>query len=296
MSDVTDAAESMAAAEPTAPTPTEAQALEASGEAEGTTPEEVAQVLKSSGMNLPTEPVAEADAEEGDDPDAVVAEEVTPEVPEEVANEEPIEPETEPAPKPEPETAPETTTDDKYSFTVVDADGVTFKVNAGDTISDVLEDFKLKNDAQAIEILDKLRDVKDLQRADQADNAKAEADAANAKVIEDIQTGWNNEFKALDINEEGRREEVMKFMSQENDKRETEGRPLIRTVEHALLGLEKQEAKAATEKAAKDAKETARKNGGLVGGSSAPATSAPATYRAGSARNANEAIKSMGLL
>jgi hypothetical protein len=300
MSDLTDAADSMAeSTEPTPPTMAEAQATAESGTAEGTTPEEVAAILKSGGIDLPAEPTI-TDEEEGDEPDAPVAGDAAEEdaagdgkPAEEVANEEPVEP----AAKPETAFDSETGTEDKYSFTVEDANGVTRKISAGDNLEEVLgEDFELKNQAQAMEIMRRMDKV-EAQKAD--DDKKAQEDAAeaeNAKAIEDIQVGWNNEFKDLDINEEGRREEIMKYMSQENDKRQADGKPLIRTVEHALLGLEKQEAKAAEDKAAKDAKDTARKNGALVGGSSAPAAPASNVYKAGSARNVNEAIRATGLL
>jgi hypothetical protein len=260
----------------------------------GTTPEEVAAVLKSSGMNLPAEPTAAADdAEEGDDPDTVTASDAAEEdaagegkAAEEVANEEPVKP----APAPETK-APEATSE--FTLEVEDAEGVTHKI---EKIEDLPEDFEPKNNRQIMEVIKNLSDLESKKAAHEADEAKAAAEAETAKSVEAIQEGWQQEFKDLDVNEEGRREEIMKYMAQENDKRQADGKPLIRTVEHALLGLEKQEAKAAEEKAAKDAKDTARKNGGLVGGGSAPATPASSVYRAGSARNVNEAIRSAGLL
>ena len=45
-----------------------------------------------------------------------------------------------------------------------------------------------------------------------------------------------------------------------------------------------------------DPKETARKNGALVGGSSAPGGGTVPVYKSGSARNAGEAMRVMGII
>jgi hypothetical protein len=63
-------------------------------------------------------------------------------------------------------------------------------------------------------------------------------------------------------------------------------------------GLDKLELREHREKqveATKEAKQATRKKGGMVGGSSAPATSGGPVYKGG-ARNANQALSSMGIL
>lgn len=249
---------------------------------EGTTPEEVAQVLKSSGINIPKEDAEDTDgaddtseAGEGDEPDA--GDDAT----SDTGDEE------------DPAKADESTDTPQFTLEVEDAEGVTHKI---EKIEDLPEDFEPKNNRQIMEIISnlaKLETEKSQYETEQAEAAKAEE---NAKAVETIQEGWKQEFKELNITDEARREEVMEFMSKENDKRMEANKPLIRTVEHALLSLEKVEAKAEADEKAKADKETARKNGSLVGGSSAPATSKPPVYRANSARNANEAIRSLGLI
>jgi hypothetical protein len=94
-----------------------------------------------------------------------------------------------------------------------------------------------------------------------------------------------------------RTDAIHAYMSAENQKRLAAGRPPLESMEDALNGLERQEAADATAKAAKDAKATARANGGLVGGSSAPASSGLPAYRANAGhRTADQALKAQGLL
>jgi hypothetical protein len=85
-------------------------------------------------------------------------------------------------------------------------------------------------------------------------------------------------------------------MAEENDKRIKASRPTLDSFEDALDKLEAKEAREANAEAKVEAKNTARKNGALVGGSSAPAGNGPKVYRAGSARSMSEAIREQGLL
>lgn len=183
-----------------------------------------------------------------------------------------------------------------FSFTVEDANGQTVKIAPGDSIEDVLKDFEPRNNGQIIAILDQLREAKDNAAKYEADQQAAKDAEAKSQQITTIQEGWDKEFDQLGIKEESRRADIFQYMAKANDERSAAGRPLIASIEDAKLGLEAQEAKAAAEQAKKDAKDTARKNGGLVGGSSAPASSGNAAYKAGSARNVNQAIRNAGLL
>ena len=267
------------------------------GDAEGTTPEEVAEVLKGAGMKLPAEPTAPEEAEEepaapeaADDEEEGDLEEDTPAAPETDTDEEPV-----PAPE---------VTDDKYAFEVEDANGVTFKVTPDAKMEDILADFEPKNNGQIIDILSQLTDAKAALKADQAEAEKTAAAEAQSAKASELQATWQAEITNLTAanripkGEEGdkRTADVYKFMSQENDKRVEAGKPLLSSFEDALDKLENKEARDAKVAAEKAAKEERRANGGLVGGSSAPASGNSTVYKAGSARNANEALRAQGLL
>lgn len=263
---------------------------------EGTTPEEVAKVL-----NLPADkPVAKVDdAEEGDDPDTAKPDKQEDE-PDETVEEDKAE-ESEPE---KPLSPDEATTDDKYSFQIEDANGATFKITADAKMEDILSEFEPKNNGQVLDILEKLREVKDLKKAD---DLKAEDDkiAENRRSeASKLLTGWQEEAKALQGNKrlpegadgEKRISAVYKFMADENDKRIKDNKPTLNSFEDALDKLENKEAR---DKAAADAKadkDKARENGAKVGGSSAAASTGIPTYRAGSSRNSNEALRSLGLI
>lgn len=276
------------------PTETPEVTPEAPAKGEGTTPEEVAQVLKSSGMKLRVAPKA---AEEPVADEPVTEADVEPEKPAE-------EKVTPPAKAPEtPEVVPEGKT---FSIEVEDANGVTFKINAGDSLEDALRDFEPKNNGQILQVLrsvEKMEADKAKYDADQA--TEAETAAKNVRVAA-IQQGWSEEIKDLQaqkrIPENGkdadntRVAEVYKFMAEENTKRIAANKPTIGSFEDALDKLENKEVRAAKVEADKAERDTARKNGGLVGGSSAPASNTPAAYKAGTARNSAEAIRKLGLL
>lgn len=312
MSDLTDAAEGMAAAEDKTPSMEEAKALAESGEAEGTTPEEVAATLKSAGINLPPEPKAAAaseDEEEGADPDKPAAgeeEEAAPAVGEEDAGDEELgDEEEEPAEDPNAKPLEQRAADeDRYSIEATDANGVTYKIPVGAKMEDILAEFEPKNNGQILDILDQLRDLKDQKAKDDAAEASNTAKAEQAQRASEIRDGWNAESadlqaqKRIPEGETGdkRIADVYKYMADENGKRMEAGRPTLNSFEDALDKLEAKEGRDKAVADAKAEKETARANGGKVGGSSAAASNAAPTYKAGSARNANEAIRAMGLL
>jgi hypothetical protein len=273
------------------------QSSESNGES--TTPEEVAQVLKSSGMNIDT-PTA-VDEEEGTDPDTVVDEDPAPEAPAE-------DPEPEQAPpevKPQPPTQPDQTdtADDKYSFEVTDANGVTFKIPVGAKMEDILAEFEPKNNGQVLDILNQLQKLEGQKTADDA-QAQTEAEtAARSERASELLKVWGDEAKDLQAQkriatgEDGNKRvnEVYKFMADENDKRMNAGKPTLNSFEDALDKLEAKEGREAKVEQDKAEKEEARKNGALVGGSSAASTSSAPTYKGG-AKNANQALRAMGLL
>lgn len=261
---------------------------------EGTTPEEVAKVL-----NLPVDkpavdkPVAKVDdAEEGDDPDTQEEE------PDETVEEDKVE-------EPQKPVAPdEATTDDKYSFQISDANGATFKITADAKMEDILSEFEPKNNGQVLDILEQLREVKDLKKADELQAAEDATAQERRTAASKLLTDWQEEAKVLQGSKrladgddgDKRINQVYKFMADENDKRIKDSKPTLNSFEDALDKLENKEARDKVVADAKAAKETARKNGALVGGSSAASTSGGPVYRAGTAKNANQAIKSLGLL
>lgn len=272
---------------------------------EGTTPEEVRSVMSNAGVHLPDEPAAASDDEEGDDPekldepasDEAAADEPAPDDPEEAEDPDNKKPDPKPADE-------QPVDDDKYSLEVTDANGVTFKIPVGAKMEDILAEFEPKNNGQILDILDQLQEMKAQKLNDENQEAEKTAQADHAKMVSDIQKGWNDEIKDLQATkrlpagEEGtkRVDEVYKFLGEENSRRTDKNRPLIYSLEDALDKLENKEARESKDDQDKKDKETARKNGSLVGGSSAPASKSGPVYKSGSARNANDAIRSMGLL
>lgn len=265
---------------------------------EGTTPEEVAQVLKGAGMDVKV-PAAEdgdkpedeedAPADGGEDEDAPAD------------DDKPVE---EPA-KPDATKAEDAPTDEEaptFTMTVQDANGQSYNISAGDDLSEILEDFEPKNNGQILQIVKDLLTLEGKKESYDASQAEEAATAEREAAVSKILDGWDKEIdqlvadKRLDSKEADRVGEVREFMSTENAKREADGRPLIGSFEDALDKLEAIEAREAAVQAKKDAKENARKNGALVGGASAPASGKPTAYRVGSARNMNEAIRQANLL
>lgn len=272
------------------------EAPEAPAPDSSVTQEEVSAAVRSLGMDVPVE--TNTETPENDTPDETTE-------PTDPATDSPADVETdtedeveEPAPVPEDKPAPELSTTDApdFSFEITDANDVTFKIGPEDNLEDILKEFEPKNNGQIINVLERLREIKDEKKAYDETQAEEASKAETAATVAEIQESWQTEFKALAIADEDRREEVMKYMADENDQRQKDNRPLIRTVEHALLGLEKQEAKQEADDKAKAAKDKARENGSLVGGSSAPASTAAPVYQPNSARNSSEAIRAMGLL
>lgn len=255
------------------------------------TPEEVAQVL---GKPVPVaeEPVAPVEPEE---PVVPVVEEPAPVVPFPPKVEEPV----------APIVAPEAPS---FALEVEDANGTKFIINPDDNIDEVLKDFEPKDNGQIFKIIEDRMQLKMDAKAYTDNEATKTAEAEHAQAVANIQSGWDREAeklqgeKRIPMTVEGksneRLEAVYKFMAETNQVRIAAGVSPIQTLEDALDKMELQESKAAAAETARKAKEDARARGALVGGSSAPASSGAApTWNAGTGvNNANQALKSMGLI
>jgi DNA-binding PadR family transcriptional regulator len=188
------------------------------------------------------------------------------------------------------EVAPETPT---FAVEVEDANGNKVVINPGDDIEKVLESFEPKSNGQIFKIL---QDVQKAELAKTEYDKQQEESAATAErqeQVDKLAAHWDSEIaqlqgqKRLPVDAAGKSEdrvnEVFKFMAEENDRRTQAGRTdFLMSFEDGLDKLELRE-------------QATRKKGGMVGGSSAPATSGGPVYKGG-ARNANQALSSMGIL
>lgn len=191
-----------------------------------------------------------------------------------------------------------------FELEVEDVNGEKFTLKPGDDLEEVLKDFEPKSNGQIFAVLEKLGELKSQKAAFEQEQATKAEESEKAEQLATIQSGWDKEIeslqgaKRLEVTTDGKNERVdavFKYMNEENDKRIEDGRPLIRSFEDALDKLELIETKTAAAEKAKEEKELARKRGSLVGGSSAPATSGAPVYKGG-ARNANDAMRQMGIL
>lgn len=262
-----------------------------------TTPEEVAELLHLKPQTAATD--EDAEEEDGSDDDA---EEADSEADDAEA------PDTPPAKadKEEADEAPEAPTDaPSFDLEVEDANGEKIVIKPGDDLEKVLADFEPKNNGQIFKILQDLGKKEQEQAKYNEAQEETAAETEKAAKVAEIRKSWDNEIasmqgsKRIPVTVEGksndRVEAVFKFMNEENTKRLEDGRPLLQSFEDTLDKLELQESRAEAATKAKEEKELAKKRGGLVGGSSAPASSGGAAYKGG-ARNANEALRAMGVL
>lgn len=270
-----------------APAPEGGEALETTNEAE------VLEVLGKTSAE--TEEITEEEPEQPETPEAPETEETEePEKPEAPAKAE----EAKPA---EPEAPTETPT---FTVEIEDANGKKFTVGPEDNLEEVLAEFEPKNNGQVLQLMRDLDRLGNEQKAWTEQQEEQKTEAEKAARISEIQASWDKEVLKLqgekrlplDGKIEDRKSEVFKFIAEENAKRTQEGRPLLQSFEDALDKLELQERQAADKKAEQDKRVETRRRGGMVGGSSAPASSGGPVYRAGAARNASEAINSLGLL
>lgn len=267
------------------------------GEEGGATPEEIEQVLKSTGRNVgttakPPEGTDEGESGEETEEEKVEAAKVKADAEAAAAT---AEEEEKKAPaKPEPPKPTDTTTDEKkFTLEVEDADGNKFEISK---IEDLPEDFSPKTNRQGLEILSGLQKLDGEKAAYDKEQADTKATADQAERVVTIQQGWQNEFKELKITDKAEQDKVFDYMKTENVKRQEAGRPMIATVEDAKNGMDAVAAREAAVEAEKAAREEARRKGSLVGGGAAPGgAGAPPVYRGG-AKNAVDAATKMGLL
>lgn len=192
----------------------------------------------------------------------------------------------------------------KFELVIEDLNGEKLTLKPDDDIEEVLKDFEPKNNGQIFKVLDDLHKLRAEKTAYDAEEATKSQEAEQAAVVAKISEGFTNEIKSLQgskrlpVTTDGsiseREQAVWDFMKEENDKREKDGRPLLRSVEDTLDKLELKELKEAEVQKAKVEKELAKKRGGLVGGSSAPASGGAPVYQGG-ARTAAEASRQMGI-
>lgn len=260
------------------------------------TPQEVAEVMhiKVTSPEEPAAPVAD-DKPAEEEPDEKPTDQAPVVAPPAPAAPDPA--------KPEPVAPAETPS---FALEVEDASGNKIVLNPGDDLEKALETFEPKSNGQIFQIIhDFMQKEADAKGFEAEQVTRQEQEAKEAKIAE-IQTGWDKEVesliasKRLTATADGKNERVdavFKYMTEENSKRITEGRPTIQSFEDALDKLELREKSAAEADAAKKAKEETRKRGALVGGASSPATGSGApAYVPRSANTANEALKVMGIL
>jgi hypothetical protein len=254
----------------------------------------------------PTKPAPAADdevippaADEEDEPAAGDGDEDEPAVDEDEPAGDDEEDEPEPA-------EPATPSDEELFIEVQDADGVTHKISK---IEDLPEDFKLKNDRQALEIMRQLDKLEAKMEKRDADKADAEAADAEETAKRDTFTAWDREID--NMVKEGRIDKIKaKAGSADYDKdptvarindafgemnrinavREKAGNPnRITSIEDALDKLEAREAKEAKEAEAANGTQTAKDKSALIGGSGSGASSNEhKPYVAGSARSIDD--------
>lgn len=202
---------------------------------------------------------------------------------------------------------------------VQDREGKTVRITLEDGIPD---DFTFKNDKALYDVMDAMREMKDLKAGRESEIAdwqkEQDAKAAAAKVSEETVNGWNQEIddlfetgilekpKAPPANGQSYTPEeiaadpalqimngVFDFMRDENVKRDAAGKPAIKSYGLALSLYQNQakiqadaEAKAQKEIEDKAEAEVIKKRGAVVGGTSTPtADSKGFAYKRGSAKN-----------
>lgn len=278
----------------------------------------VDKVLGIAGKEAKDESAEESDGKTGDKPAETGVEEnpTTGDKP----DTKPVAP---PAPKApeapaEPEEAPTLDVSDLW-VDVQDREGKTVRITLEEGIPD---DFTFKSDKSLYEVMDAIREMRDLKLSRENDikdwEAKQSEKAAADKAQEDTVAGWNEEIE--DLFEAGILDKpkappangasytpeeiaadpalttmngVFDFMKAENAKRLTSGKAPIKSYGLALTMFQKttnSEAEAAAKLEA-DAKQKAedeltKKRGAVVGGTSSPSKDAKGyVYKRGSAKN-----------
>lgn len=268
---------------------------------ESTTPEEVAQLLGLESPKPDEGAGADKDDETGDEGADASADDGGDDADAEDEADEENDAEDQDSP-----TSTEVNTDEKqFTLEVEDANGTKFTLQPGDDLEKALADFEPKNNGQIFKVLQDLQKLETAKAEYDKEQETQAAESEKQQRIESIRGNWDKEIeslqgdKRLPVEADGktseRVKEVFNFMSKENEKRVAAGRPLLESFEDALDKLELKESKDEADKKDKEERELAKRKGAMVGGSSAPASSGAPTYKGG-ARNANEALRSLGLL
>lgn len=229
-----------------------------------------------------------------------------------------------PAPTPEekpvekPQEAPTLDTSDLW-VDVQDREGKTVRITLEDGIPD---DFTFKNDKGLYEVMDAIKEMRDIKASREAEIEKFNADKmeheAASKSNQDILDGWNTEIQ--DLMDSGvmtapkappangteytaeeiegdpalqQMNAVFDFMKTENVKRTADGKTPLRSYGTAFSLLQNSEKVKADAEATKQAEEEAKakaeltkKRGAMVGGTSSQSGDSKGyTYRRGSAKN-----------
>lgn len=268
-------------------------------------------ISNKGGTNAPTTPTNPEPAPA--DPQAVVSAPAAVPSPEPAPPSPVVTPEPEaPAPAAAPEPAAQLDTSDLW-ISVKNADGndVTLKLDDG-----IPEDFMFKDDKQLFEVLDSFQEMKQLRADRQAaiDKQLADQEAASAseRSTQTILEGWNNEMAQLeeagflskpkDAPADGKmytaaetaadpalqeRDAIWTFMKATNEQRAKENKPPIMSFTTAYTLYNKDKTSSADAAALKQENDLAKKKGGVVGGTSAPAGGGTKgyVYKRGSARN-----------
>lgn len=223
-------------------------------------------------------------------------------------------PEDKPAPElapEEPAAIPELDTSDLW-LEVKNTDGDPVRLTLEDGVPD---DFLFANDKQLYEVLDAFQEMKQLKRQREGDIEKALADKATVEADQKTQQstmdGWANEIQDLvdaglipktdAAPTDGKMytpaevaanpglkltSEVFDYMKTENAKRATASKKPLTSFASAFTLYKNDAAIAATEAETKLKAEQVKQRGGMVGGTSAPASSDKGyVYKRGSARN-----------
>jgi hypothetical protein len=229
-------------------------------------------------------PVKEDQAvEEAEEPEPVEEPEIPEETPEEL---EEAEPET-PAP-----VEPATPTDEELFIEVEDAEGVTHKISKA---SDLPPDFQFGTEANLLDTLDRLQDLK----IKIADREKEQTQAAEAAALEEVKTAqyssWDSEIseltksKRLTASDTDKVEAVFGHMNEVNNARIAAGNPnLISSFEDALDKYEAKLAKDDIDAAKKNDNAAAKAKSTLIGKTSAAAGGDRQPYRSGQYRSIDD--------
>lgn len=184
---------------------------------------------------------------------------------------------------------------------IQDADGNAVKISLDEGVPD---DIKFANDKQLYDVMDAMREMRDIKNERQSELDAKKAEAQTKLSTTEAQTAqlkaWDAEIETLiDTGlleapkaEPGSAEfaedptvktvsQVFDFMTTENEARAEAGKPLISSFGTAFTMLQNKNAKEAEAQRTKNANDEAKAAGSIVGGSSAAAGGDQTAYRPG---------------